>query len=75
MLSRSKRIFAVATLTLVTGAALAAPAHAEEEYLTGLGILRALHGQLCLPDMTTGVPIVDAVLPHLAACGEVGLTD
>lgn len=75
MLSRSKRIFAVAALTLVAGTVLAAPAHAEDEYVTGLGILRALQGQLCLPNMTTGIPIVDAVLPQIAACGQVGLSD
>jgi hypothetical protein len=75
MFSRSKRIFGMAAMTLIAGAVLATPAHADDVDVTGLGILRALHSQLCLPSMTTGIQIVDTVLPQLAGCGDAGLSD
>ncbi|GAA3711838.1 hypothetical protein GCM10022224_091690 [Nonomuraea antimicrobica] len=70
MLSRSKRIFGIAALTLAAATATAAPAYADENFVTDLGILRELQAPLCLPGTTTGIAIVDALLPQLMACAQ-----
>ncbi|MEV0384416.1 hypothetical protein [Nonomuraea sp. NPDC050643] len=69
MLSRSKRIFGIAALTLAAATATAAPAHADGHYPTDFSILQELRAPLCAPVSEVGIPLVDALLPQLLACG------
>ncbi|MFB4285291.1 MULTISPECIES: hypothetical protein [unclassified Nonomuraea] len=68
MLSRSKRIFGIAVLTLAAATATVAPAHADEVYEADFSLLRQLQGPLCLPNTTTGIGLLDTLLPQLMAC-------
>ncbi|GAA3570991.1 hypothetical protein GCM10022419_059790 [Nonomuraea rosea] len=78
MFSRTKRIFGIAALTMVAAGAataVAAPAHAGDEYSFELQLLRELEGPFCLPSSGIGIPIVDAVLPQLMACASASFLD
>ncbi|MFG1701237.1 hypothetical protein [Nonomuraea sp. NPDC049309] len=71
MFSRSKRIFGIAALALAAVGIAAAPAHADDDELTGFNLLRDLRHPLCLPSAgVTGIPIVDSLLPEVIACGR-----
>ncbi|SEH01718.1 hypothetical protein SAMN05444920_121166 [Nonomuraea solani] len=69
MLSRSKRIFGIAALTLAAAMGTAAPAHADEDRVTEFNFLEELQGPLCVPQQL-GLPIIDTILPQLMACAS-----
>ncbi|MGW0806483.1 hypothetical protein [Nonomuraea sp. NPDC002799] len=68
MISRSKRIFGVAVLSLAAMGTMAAPAHADDD-LIGEAVLHELRMPFCMPGDPTGIPVLDLLLPQLMGCG------
>ncbi|MEV0623613.1 hypothetical protein AB0I81_60570 [Nonomuraea sp. NPDC050404] len=70
MLSRSKRIFGVTALALAAATMTAAPAHADDDFLSGISFLEEVQGPLCVPGTSLGIPLIDALIPELMACAR-----
>ncbi|MFC6538270.1 hypothetical protein ACFQES_16020 [Nonomuraea salmonea] len=66
--------FGIAAIALAAVTAAAAPAHADDELTSTFSLLRQLNNPFCLPGATTtGIPVVDSLLPGLVGCPQAPL--
>ncbi|MFI7618440.1 hypothetical protein ACIBP6_45190 [Nonomuraea terrae] len=74
MLSRSKRLAGIAVLSFAAAAAMAAPAHADDDYWDdhryqhGWALLTPYRTPVCVPVSSFGIPLVDRIAPGMVAC-------
>jgi hypothetical protein len=79
MLSRSKRIFGIAILSVAAAAAVAIPAHASATPVIAGQFMKVVQAPLCMTTGTLagetkmGIPLIEELLPQLGvSCAVLG---